>query len=93
MMLFHRKNLVKIFIFVAIAVLILYLANPYKESFAEATNTLPNCQCPIQLPPTEWNENLKTVKELVVKVNDIEKRLQPIETTFKSAENAEAKQN
>lgn len=53
---------------------------------------LPSCQCPIQLPPAEWNDTRKTVQELVVKVNDMNSRLTPIETTFKSAESAESKQ-
>ena len=60
-----------------------------KESGA---TLLPSCQCPIQLPPAEWNDTRKTVQELVVKVNDMNSRLTPIETTFKSAESAESKQ-
>lgn len=66
-------------------------ADTKTEKESEATQ-LPTCQCPIQLPPAEWNDTRKTVQELVVKVNDMNSRLTPIETTFKSAENAESKQ-
>jgi cytoskeletal protein RodZ len=59
---------------------------------SSTSSGLPQCACPIQVPPEEWQQTVRDVKELKTQVASLISRFNPIEKEFKSANAAEAQQ-
>lgn len=74
-------------------ILFQYISRPHqliKENFVSKKNEkLPQCACPIQVPPEEWQQTVRDVKEIKARLNDLIQRFNPIEKEFKSANAAE----
>jgi hypothetical protein len=63
-----------------------------KQTAKASSSELPQCACPIQVPPEEWQQTVRDVKELKTQVTNLISRFNPIEKEFKSANAAEAQQ-
>ena len=60
-----------------------------KQTAQTSSSKLPQCACPIQVPPEEWQQTVRDVKELKNQLADLIARFNPIEKEFQSANAAE----